>query len=111
MFQGFWEIQICVSEKFFEEVSEQTSGRCWTLGVRDGVGSTGCFCTLLGVLERMEGTLARAEFPALGWLWFHQLSQSVALDTPGARALLIGWQDEPFYHHSPAGSEVAPQCC
>lgn len=89
MFQGFWEIQICVSEKFFEEVSEQTSGRCWTLGVRDGVGSTGCFCTLLGVLERMEGTLARAEFPALGWLWFHQLSQSVALDTPGARALLI----------------------
>lgn len=43
----------------------------------------------LGVLERMEGTLARAEFPALGWLWFHQLSQSVALDTPGARALLI----------------------
>ena len=55
MFQGFWESQICVSEKFFEEASGQISGRCWTLGVRDGVGSTGCFCTFWGCWRGWRG--------------------------------------------------------
>lgn len=98
MFGGFCETQICVSEMFLEESSWQTSGRCWTSRVRDEVGSTGCLYTLLGCWREWRGTLAYTEFSALGWLWFHQLCQPVALDTPGVRALFISWQNVPLYH-------------